>query len=709
MWRWCTLTVNHGARDALQVEWSQNAVMGEHTASGRQRTPASAPGIDDKGYGSVDSVDRTLAAAATRGRVAADADPDSAAGSGRSEWWIAHHDGVALGVLLMATAVLYLWGVTANQWSNTFYTGAAWSGSVDWTAWFFASIDPSNFTTIDKPPAALWVMGLSGRLFGFSPASMLIPQALMGVGTVAFVYAAVRRIASPGAALLAGVVVSLTPVAVTMFRYNHPDALLALLMSAGAYCLIRAMQTEIGRHAAMWLALTGGLVGLAFLTKMVSGLLVLPGFGLAYLIAGHSRLWARIAHLAGGGAALVVSAGWWVVAATIWPADSRPYIGGSTDNSVLNLIIEGNGLGRVFNKTGGVMPSSHAAPGSLLDGGSAGLDRLFGNEMGNEISWLIPCALIALLGGLIARGRAPRTDPMRGALILWGGWFAVTAVSFAYAPWLHPYYSVALAPALGGMIGTGGCALWQRRETLPGRLALSGMVTAAALTSWILLQRNPTWFPELRWIIAGSAALAAVLFVVSSHRPPRGYAATAVILAVVAGISGAGSYSVATASYPQHGPVPYAGPQDAISEREPAYSDRDGLNWGTTPTDPKLIRLLRNAGPSRWAAASNWASAAERLEVDARVPVMAIGGYFGADVHPSLRQFQDYIDHGDVRYYILSKGDQQELLKIFQPFTPVRQILQWVTTHYTRTWVGPTAVYDLTRPDERCPPKSLNC
>ena len=174
----------------------------------------------------------------------------------------------ALAALLGVTAVLYLWDLTASGYANTFYAAAAQAGSKDWTAWFFGSLDPENFITVDKPPASLWVMGLSARIFGFSSAAILVPQALMGVASVATVYAAVRRVTANGwAAWLGGAVVAATPAAALMFRFDNPDALLVLLMALGAYFVVRAVEHPVGRRAAMWLALAGAALGFAFLTK----------------------------------------------------------------------------------------------------------------------------------------------------------------------------------------------------------------------------------------------------------------------------------------------------------------------------------------------------------------------------------------------------------------------------------------------------------
>jgi 4-amino-4-deoxy-L-arabinose transferase-like glycosyltransferase len=346
------------------------------------------------------------------------------------------------------TAALYTVGLSRSGWANDFYAAAVQAGTKSWKAFFFGSFDSSNFITVDKTPASLWVMEISARIFGLSSWSMLMPQALEGVATVAVLYATVRRWFGPVAGILAGVVMATTPVAALMFRFNNPDALLVLLMTAAAYAVTRAVEAGKTR----WLVLAGALLGFGFLTKMLQALLVLPAFALAYLVAGPHSLSRRIRQLLAGGAALVAGAGWWVAAVMLTPAADRPYVGGSTNDSILQLALGYNGLGRLTgNETGSVGLAGRGGgggPGGAF-GSSTGLTRLFNSDMGGQVSWLLPAALVALVALLWGTRRAPRTDRTRAAALLWGGSLLVTAGVFSYmAGIIHPYYTVALAPAM---------------------------------------------------------------------------------------------------------------------------------------------------------------------------------------------------------------------------------------------------------------------
>ena len=462
------------------------------------------------------------------------------------------------------TALLYLWDLTRNGWANDFYAAAVQAGTKSWKAFFFGSFDSSNFITVDKTPASLWVMELSGRVFGFNQWSMLAPQALEGVASVALLYAAVRRWFGPAAGLVAGLVLALTPVAALMFRFNNPDALLVLLMTAAAYALVRAV--ENGRTR--WLVFCGVLLGFAFLAKMLQAFLVVPGFAIAYLWAGAPRsLLRRTWQTVVMGAGIIAGAGWWVLIAELTPAADRPYFGGSTNNNILQLAIGYNGLGRI---TGDETGSVGGGGGGSAFGGATGLLRLFHTEFGSEISWLLPAALISLAAMLWVSRRATRADRMRAAALLWGGWVIVTGLVFSYMSGIiHPYYMVALAPGIGALVGIGATALWKAQLSWAGRAVTAAAVLVTAVWSYILLDRTPDWLPWLRWVIliAGVLGAAAVLAGpwLARLMSFRRLVLLSTGLAMIAGLAGPAAYALDTVSTAHTGSLPTAGPATAGS------------------------------------------------------------------------------------------------------------------------------------------------
>ncbi len=459
----------------------------------------------------------------------------------------------ALLSLLVGTAVLYLWGLGASGWANSFYSAAVQAGTKSWKAFFFGSSDAANFITVDKPPASLWVMEISARIFGLNSWSILVPQALEGVASVAVLYAAVRRSFRPGAALLAGLVLATTPVAALMFRYNNPDALLVLLLTVAAYATVRALE----RANTWWLVLAMSAVGTGFITKMLQAFLVVPALVLVYLIAAPTPLRRRIVQLGAGALALVASSGWWVAIVQLTPAADRPYIGGSQDNNLLNLIFGYNGLGRISgSETGSV--------GGAGTGGSqwgpTGFLRFFNAEFGTQISWLIPAAVILALASLWLWRRRPRTDAPRSAVLLWSGWLVVTVLVISLAKGIiHPYYSVAAAPAVGALVGIGASALWARRTTVGARLALAVALAATAVWSYVLLERAPQWMPWLAPLVLGVGLGAALLLVLAPT--VRGKAAFALgTVGVCAALAGPSAYALDTAATAHTGAIPSAGP-----------------------------------------------------------------------------------------------------------------------------------------------------
>jgi 4-amino-4-deoxy-L-arabinose transferase-like glycosyltransferase len=523
----------------------------------------------------------------------------------------------ALLSLLALTAALYMVGLSRNGWANDFYAAAVQAGTKSWTAFFFGSFDASNFITVDKTPASLWVMELSARAFGLNSWSLLLPQAVAGVATAGLLYGTVRRWSGAAAGLIAAAVVASTPVAALMFRFDNPDALLVLLLTGAAYGTTRAI--ESGRTR--WLVLAGTLLGFGFLTKMLQAFLVLPAFTLAYLVAGPPRLGRRVWQLLAGGAAMIAAAGWWVAIVSLTPASARPYIGGSTGNSVLQLALGYNGLGRLDgNETGSV----GFGGGGPQFGGSTGLGRLFGAEMGGQASWLLPAALIGLVALVWLSWRAPRTDRTRAGALLWGGWLLVTGAVFSYmAGIIHPYYTVALAPAIGALTGMGAIALWRRRASIAARLTLAAGLALTAWWAYVLLDRTPTWLPWLRLVVMVAGLVAAAVLLAAGRADasaahnsaahnsaahnsaahsgpgrdglvPAAVRSAVLPLALVAGLAGPLSYSLDTAAAAHTGAIPAAGPAAAGAGFGGPRGAAGGGGFGGPGTTPGA-----GGGPSR--------------------------------------------------------------------------------------------------------------
>ena len=561
--------------------------------------------------------------------------------------------------LLGFTLIAYLIDLTSSGYANSFYAAAVQAGTKSWKAFFFGSIDSSNFITVDKPPASLWVMELFSRAFGFSSGSMLVPQVLEGVLSVGLLAAAVKRWFGAGAGLLAGAALAVTPVAALMFRFNNPDALMVCLMVASAYCLVRTLESGSSRR---WMLGVGALLGFAFLAKMMEAFLVVPGFALVYLIAAPVSVRRRLTDLLLGGVALLVSCGWWVAIVELWPAASRPMIDGSPDNSILNLIFGYNGFGRLSGGTGG---------GNFS--GATGVFRLFNDLMGGQASWLLPAALIVLVGGLAWRIRAPRTDRLRAALMLWGSWLLVSGVVFSFSSGvIHTYYTVELAPAIAALAGIGAAGLWQRRELALARAGMALMIVATAAWAVVMLQRSASWEPWLTPVVIVAALVAIGGLALPPPLLRRRLAAATAAAAVTACLMAPLAYSIETISAPHTGSIPSAGPTvngasgfpgaggfggGTSSSSARAGAVGAGGAGGTSVSSALVSALKTNASHYRWVAATSGSPSAASLELaSGGDPVMAIGGFSGEGGNLSLAQFEKYVKAGEIHYYIAGGG-----------------------------------------------------
>ncbi|MGW7485609.1 ArnT family glycosyltransferase [Streptomyces sp. NPDC054786] len=497
----------------------------------------------------------------------------------------------ALLALLLVTAALYLWSLSSSGYANQFYSAAVQAGSESWKAFFFGSSDAANSITVDKPPAALWPMALSVRLFGLSSWAILVPEALMGVATVGVLYGAVRRRFGAGAGLLAGGALAVTPVAALMFRFNNPDALLCLLMVCAIAAVLRAL--EDGRTK--WLVLAGVCFGLGFLTKTLQAWLILPALAVIYVWCGPVALRRRFGQLLLAGLAIVVSGGWWVAVVELWPASSRPYIGGSQHNSFLELTFGYNGFGRISGNETGSVGGGGGRPGGGGGGGwgETGVTRLFSSDMGGQISWLLPAALILLVASVWVLWRARRaTDAeqagQRAEFLVWGGALLMTFTTFSFMSGIfHQYYNIALAPYIAALVGMGATLLWRRG----GRAAsLVPAVTVAVTAGWsyVLLNRSPDWLPWLRWTVVALGLLSALGLLLpvragasarneeqaardgeqarggaperSPLRTGRRLAVLAAGLGVATALAGPVAYTLQTVNTPKSGSIITAGP-----------------------------------------------------------------------------------------------------------------------------------------------------
>jgi 4-amino-4-deoxy-L-arabinose transferase-like glycosyltransferase len=675
--------------------------------------------------------------------------------------WLARGSVLAL---LVAVGFLYLWGLSASGYANSFYSAAAQAGSQNWTAWFFGSLDGGNSITVDKPPAAIWLMALSVRLFGLSSWSILVPEALLGVASVGVLYVTVRRSLlnwrgqgtnpltarnAHWAAMAGAAVFALTPVATLMFRFNNPDALLIFTMVLASYFTVRACE-HAGRG---WLALAGVALGFGFLTKMMQAFLVLPAFVVAYWFAAPAAWKKKLVDLLVALVTLIASFGWYIAVVELTPASMRPYIGGSQNNSLLELILSYNGLGRITgNETGSVGGGT-----STGNWGTTSIGRMFEGVSGGMVSWLIPAALILGVGAILVAIRtwkkhqetSPRTQTpaqaLIGGAIIWLGWLVVTGLVFSFMAGIyHDYYTVALAPAIGGAVAIGGAALWAYRGHPAARITLGVTSLGSGVWALVLLLQAGSWYAYLGWAAMALGALAGLAMIWLDQLPIL-LASSVLIAALGAGLIGPLAYSIDTAATAHTGSIVTAGPvtntgnsmgggqgggpggQDGGQGGQPpsqtgtqtqgqppsqaggtqaqggpggtGQGDDGGGNTGMggllngSSAAAEVVTTLQTSGTDyTWVAATVGSQNAASYQLASGYSVMAIGGFNGSDPSPTLDQFKAYVAAGKIHYYIAGSVGQSS-----SGSNTASDIATWVAENFTATTIDSVTVYDLTQ------------
>src|SRR5438128_934603 len=501
-------------------------------------------------------------------------------------------------LLLVATlaGLLNLWALSRNGWANEYYSAAVRSMSSSWHNFLFASLDPSGVMTVDKPPLALWVQALSARLFGYHPLSLLVPQALMGIASVALTYDLVRRRFGRLGGFVAGLALALTPMTVAVSRHNNPDALLVLCCVAAVWFAVRAL----GNGSTRRFVLAGACVGLGFETKMGVALAVVPGIAAAWLWlapAARGRVHALRQLLAGAGA-MVAIGGAWPALVALTPAADRPWVSGTSDNSVFSLIFGYNGLGRVDGQTGGPGGGPGGAGGFF--GGAAGPFRLLNAALGGQVGWLLGFALVCALALLLAT-RVRRADARSGWLIAVGGAFATTAVLFSLATGIfHPYYVALLAPFAAALMGAGVAEL--RDGGRRARIAAPVAIAAGVVVELVVRSRYPgqlEWLPPL---LIGAGALSALAL--AALVSPRARLA-ALGVAAAALLAAPSVWAVDTLGHSASGTFPAGGPasaQAAGGGPPGGFMRRSGAG--------QLARVLSQLAPGRSSGAASAGPAA---------------------------------------------------------------------------------------------------
>ncbi|MCU1504551.1 MAG: glycosyl transferase family 39, partial [Ilumatobacteraceae bacterium] len=550
--------------------------------------------------------------------------------------------GASLVTVALVALGLNTWRLSLNGLGDQYYAAATRAMASSWHNWFFVALDRGGFISVDKPPVPLWISALSARLFGLSSWSILLPTALAGTAAVAVLWLVVRRAFGLVAATLAALVLAVSPVNVAVDRLNLPEAWLVLFLLAAVWAVQRALAST---RAIRWLVLAGGFVGLAFNTKMLAAYLVVPGLGMAVVLG--ARTWReRIGHGAVFGAAALLTSLPWILVVDAVPATSRPYVGGSTDNTVLDLIFGYNGLGRVEGN-GGFVPGGPTSSAGGVFGGRPGPLRLLGDALGGQIGWLLPIALAGLVAALWLHRRQ---RVQLAVLVMWSLWLVVVGYVFSDAQGtFHAYYTALLGPPVAALVGIGVASFVPlvRRERRWGYAVIAGVAATVAL-QLELSGRQPGFYAWTRWVVVPVVMAAAVWLLLAILRRARTATITAAAALGLAALlltpaAWAGSES---ANAVLNATLPQAGPRQGVA----------GLTFGATSSngDAELAAwLLAHAGSSRWQLVMASAQGSSGMMADQGLSIISLGGFMGTDPAATLGSVARMIAAGEVRYFFV--------------------------------------------------------
>lgn len=599
-------------------------------------------------------------------------------------------------LLLALNATLNFWNLGINGWGNYFYSAAVQSGTQNLVSAFFGSSDWGNSITVDKPPLSLWVMEISTKIFGLTPIGVLAPQGLMGVASTLLIYLIIRQHFAAVPALFAAAIFFTTPIVVLMSRYNNPDPLMLLLMLVSVYAVQHAIESDRLRH----LILAGAAVGLAFMTKQLQGLLVLPSISIAYLLWSNTEWTRKLKYASISGSVMVFTAGIWMTVVDLIPAEARPFVGGSHSNSVLELTLGYNGLERIVGTEEDPVANLIPAQFRQVDS-DAGFLRLLNANYGQEIGWTLPVAIICTLLVCLGWKLLPPARGARALAFVAVTWFLGTYLVLSFmGNQIHTYYTEALSAPLALTVGVASALYIRHRRLLAVRVCAALGILSTAVCSWLILSSVIGW-PE--WLGSGILLLGTLGAALSVVTPPaRWLEVCAAIMAMAAILAGPLVTSALTTTIPQNGSNPVSGQLtkspasinrflDDMKHGNPAWAY--DIAFGQTPNDAILSKLATSK-TCLWAAATSASQTAARLQIGASRPIMPLGGFAGSDPSPTLQAFKDRVAAGQICYFL----PQDEFMATQPKASTFAEICDWVKSHFQLEMVGGQGIYDLSKP-----------
>lgn len=635
-----------------------------------------------------------------------------------------------LSIILLLALFLYGWQIWKAGSENAFYTAAIKSMTESFKNFWYGSFDPAGYITVDKPPVALWFMAISAKIFGLHGWSIVLPSVLFGVGSVYLIYQLVTPFFGKNAGRLSALAMTITPIVVADSRTNNMDATLVFFLLLAVWLLVRS----ISKHNVWLLIVSFSLIGIAFNVKMLQAFMILPAMYLFYWLAANESWKSKITKLVFATIGLAVFTLAYPVSVDLTPASQRPYVGGSETNSELELAFGYNGTERLLGQTtgtggtfgggmnaksqkkstggpgGGKMPTAmkqngktptgktsknggqkmptggpggqagkKGGPGKMGAGGGGGAFnigtigplRLFQSALGPQISWLLPFAIIGLIGGLVyyrdRRKRWLHLSTEQKHLVLWASWLVPVAGFFSVASFFHPYYTIMLAPPIAALFGIGMVALSRMlrdnsRTNWRFYLLPLAILTTAGLQAWYVSSD----YPWLTWVILIVAVIATILLMIF----PRNTAGQTLLgLATVSILAAPAWWSLTPTLAAESAMIPTAGP----SLLESNGAGGGGMGMGNSSVNKKLLSYLeKHQGNAKYLFATSDSTTAAPYIIKTGKAVMAMGGFNGTDPAISLSQFKKLVKTGQLKYFYYSGRSGNT------------KIINWIKKHATK-------------------------
>jgi len=610
---------------------------------------------------------------------------------------------LALVAVLCLTIFLHFYRLEQEGYGKLYYAAAVKSMLVSPHNFFFVSFDPGGFVSVDKPPLGLWVQAFSAMLSGFNGWSLMLPQALAGVLSVALLFHLVRRIFGSTAGVIAALVLAVTPISIAANRNNTMDSQLVFTSLLAAW----AVSLAVERGKLRWLLLCAFFVGVGFNIKMLQAVMVLPAFYLLYLIASPIAIWKRLSHLTLATILLAAVALSWAVVVDLTPPEDRPFVGSSQNNTVMELIVGHNGAARLgalgqsigLNPRGGPTqnqppdtqgqsPNGQFGPppggpspntqGQLPSGqqggpqgpgsgglgnetGEAGVLRLFNEQLGGQASWLLPLSALCLLAAALQVKLSWPLSREHQGFLLWGAWLVPQVVFFSFAGLFHRYYLEMLSPAIAALVGAGFAAMWNdyAQRSWRGWLLPVALLLGAGTEAYILAA-FPDWSLWLTPIVVGLSALSALALIVLRLIPNNQFPITNLIatLGLLSLLIAPITWSAIPAWSSGDVALPYAGPELLRRPQRPPQVVAATPQVGGGQ-EQLLSYLNENRNGEEFLVATLNANIAAPIILATGEPVMALGGFSGGDNILSPEELAAKVESGEVRFFLLPAQQQQ--------------------------------------------------